>query len=498
MEKTVWTDFIVPAYPEPGGDINVDVAIIGGGLAGIMAAEAVHRAGHTVAVFEADCVGGGETARSSAMVSYAHDNIYSRLISKHGLKTAKKYLMLNKRGLDDIRGIIKNYSLACGWRDCDMVLFATTDKGRKDLLREREAYEKLGEHTELTDKTELPFKIKQALRIKDQGMLNPYRFVTALAAALAARGVLIYENARVGAAPDGQTLKVAGATVHASRFIVATHYPYIDIPGWYFMKMYQSRSHNIAFRCDAEMKDIYESIEDDGYEYRPIERGIIMCGGAPVRTGKNGRGGCYDEVRGEIKRTFGATTQHIVRGFSAQDCITHDMMPFVGHYGGELDNVYVITGFNKWGFTSAAAAAELICGIFAGSGRKNIFDPARVYMLKAPIKAIRNFGAVAAGYMSVLFTPRAKSGKELGPGEAVIIKSDGKRLGVYMRADGNMDVIDAKCPHLGCGLKWNADDKSWDCPCHGSRFDTKGNIISSPASESARTDRNTKDEGKDA
>lgn len=486
MEKTIWTDVIGRKYPSLAQDIETDIAVIGSGLAGIMAAEACSRAGFRVAVLEADCIGGGETAKSSAMVSVAHDYIYSRLICKNGKDAAKEYLMLNKYGLDTVRHCVKNYRLDCDWRDCDMYLFATTPDGEKRLKKERKAYAKLGQRTKSTDETELPFPVKLALIVANQGMLNPYKFVTTLAAALAVRGVAIFEGTRVTQAPDGETLAVGDKTVRAKRFIIATHFPYIDVPGWYFMKMYQSRSHNIAFRTDVMLNNIYESIEDEGFEYRSVERGVVMCGGAGMRTGTQ-KESCYEAVAGEIQNVFGAGQDAIVRKFSAQDCLTSDLMPFVGHYGGTADNIYVVTGFNKWGFTTAAAAAQLLADCFTGNARNNIFEPDRRYMLKSPIKTLRHIGCVIGGYATALFKTDAVRDADIRPGEAVLVKRDGKRLGLYMNHGGEVDVIEAKCPHLGCGLKWNGDEKSWDCPCHGSRFDTKGNIISGPATEKAVT-----------
>lgn len=469
----------------PDRDLKFDVAVIGGGLAGIMCAYELTERGYKVCIVEADRIGCGETRNSSAMVSFAHDLVYDRLIAKHGIDTARQYLTLNKRGLEKIARIVTENNIDCGFKRADMYLFATTKKGTQDLLKEREAYERLGYNAETTESSELPYYIEKALKIEAQAYLDPYKFVLGLRDVLLKQGVSIYENCRVTDAPQGNRLAVKEHEITADNFIVATHFPYINMPGYYFAKMYQSRSHNIVFKSKNLPVNMYESVEEDGYEYRPVEEGIL-CGGANIRTGKYGYVSRYRIVENHLKDKFGVDTDMITARFSAQDCMTFDMLPFVGKYSGNDDNVYVTTGFNKWGFTTSAAAAEIIADCIEGKNKEdNIFDTRRVYAVKSPYQAIRNIGTVMASYVERLLMTEAKKIENIELGQGAVIRSGVKRIAVYKTHDGGIKAINAVCPHMGCSLTWNKDECSWDCACHGSRFDVDGNIISDPSVNAA-------------
>lgn len=485
MDNNYWyyEDNLSGAIPDR--DVKFDVAVIGGGLAGLMCAYELTERDYKVCVVEAKRIGCGETRNSSAMLSFAHDLVYERLIDKQGIETARQYLALNKRGLDKIVRIITENNIDCGFNRADMYLFATTKKGAQDLLKERDAYDRLGFKTDVADSTELPYYIEKALKIEGQGYLDPYKFVLGLRDALIQRGTMIYENCRVTEAPQGNRLAVKEHEIIADNFIVATHFPYINMPGYYFAKMYQSRSHNVVFKCKEKLANIYESVEEDGYEYRPVNDGIL-CGGANVRTGKYAYASQYRIIEEHIKDKFDVDTDLITAKFSAQDCMTFDMLPFVGRYSCNIDNIYVVTGFNKWGFTTSAAAAEINADCIEGNSLEvNIFDPHRLYAVKSPYQAIRNIGTVMACYLERLLMTEAKKIVAIEPGQGAVIKSGGKRIGVYKTLDGNIKAINAVCPHMGCSLSWNKDECSWDCACHGSRFDVDGNIISNPSVEAA-------------
>jgi len=496
MEPTFWTEKIEQAFPAMNRDTETEVLIVGGGLAGLMCAEALYKNGvKDICVADAGKIGGGDTARSSAMVSFAHDLVYRRMIKKHGEKLAREYLRLNREGAGKIRSIVDEYGVGCDFTDCDMVLYATTRKGAQAVEKERDAYQQLGAAVAAAENTELPFPVTAAIKIENQAYLNPYLFVSGLCGALAKRGVRFFEHTPVDGQPDGNKLKIGGHTVTAKHFIWATHYPFLNFPGFYFLKMYQSRSFNVVYESASPMRDMYEAAEDRGFEYRPAGNGHILCGGAAVRTGKYKRKSRFEIVEQNLSENCGVSAGNIRARFSAQDCMTFDFLPFAGRYSGFLDNVYVVTGFNKWGFTNAAACAKIIAALIRGgaadaagvssSALTNPFDPARLYTLKSPLKAACNIGTIAAGWMDSIFTPDAKSIGRIQPGDGAIVKHKGKRYGVYKDEHHQTHTIDAVCPHLGCGLKWNRDDRSWDCPCHGSRFDTDGKILNNPTVEKA-------------
>lgn len=484
MEQSLWYKKGAPEYPALENDVFADVAVIGGGLAGIMCAYALTERGKKVAVIEAERIGRGESEKSSAMLSYAHDVIYSRLIKKHGFDTAKDYLELNKNGLSDVVKIIESEKIDCDYSPCDMVLFATTSRGEKALIKEGAAYGLLGEKVQPEYTTELPFPVRYALRIKGQGRLNPYLFVTALAAACKEKGAMIFEKTRVTEPPENGILKVNGRTVTAKNFVIATHFPYIDVPGLYFAKMYQSRSHNVVFRTERKLfSDVYESAEDDGFEYRPAEDGIL-CGGAHIRTGKYKYKSQYRIVEKEITTRFNDARPF--SRFSAQDCMTFDLMPFAGTYSEFSPEIYLITGFNKWGFTNSAAAAKITADLICGKKIRNPFSPERFYFAAVPLKTAKNVGELIASFSDLILSTDAKKLERIKPGQGAVVRFGLKRVGVYREEKGGYKAIAAVCPHLGCALKWNKDERTWDCPCHGSRFTPEGKILSSPTVDCAK------------
>lgn len=486
MQKNYWTSDINITYPKLQEDINADIVIIGCGLAGVLCAEQLVERGFDVCILEADVVCGGDSARSTAMVTYAHDAIYDRLIAKHGKQVAAIYLQMQKDGLTSIKNIVKKYELDCELTECDFYLFATTPNGAEQIKREYLAYEKLGEYVEQTTRTELPFVVQRALRVKNQCRLNPLKFVTQLAKKLSEKGVRIFENTKVVNQPKDGVVTVGNHTVKAKKFIVCTHYPYINMAGFYFAKIYQSRSYNIVFNSNLKINNMYESVEDNGFEYRQTADNQILCGGANIRTGKYNHNSQYRLVEKNIHEQFDVTAKDIVSRFSAQDCMTFDMLPFVGQYGRMTKGLYVVSGFNKWGFTNAACASEIISDLIDNKRfGKNIFDPQRIYMLKTPLKTVKNTIALLGGFGNRILNLDCKKTKNIRAGQGAVVVCKGKRIGIYVTPDGQIKQVHAVCPHMGCYLAWNKDELTWDCPCHGSRFDVDGNLINNPATHNA-------------
>lgn len=486
MKNNFWRDKLLTNYPALKNDIAVDCAVIGGGLAGIMCAAELLERGQKVCVLEAKKVAAADTASSSGMISFAHDLIYYRLIKKHGEIKAKEYLELNKAGAEKIKSLIEKYQINCDYQTCDMFLYAQTLKGLCALNKERQAYKQLGYFFDIVKAAELPFVIKGALRVPNQGCLNPYLFTAELAKAIEQKGVKIYENTRVTQPPEKGMLRVGEFSIKAKNFVVCTHFPYINLPGFYFLKLFQSRSSNVIFKSRYEIRHNYESAEEKGFEYRNAGGKNALCGGASARCGKYKNTSRYQIVKNNIIERFGAAEEDILSQFAAQDCMTMDMLPLAGRYGATTENVFVVTGFNKWGFSNSAACAEIIADLTEGKEINNVFDTKRLYALKAPIKQVKNIAVIAAGFTDLLFSPDDKKLSCIQNGQGAIVRHKGHRLGVYRDSAGQLKIINALCPHMGCGLKWNKDDLSWDCPCHGSRFDTDGNIINGPSVKDAQ------------
>lgn len=489
--KTIWEkgkSFI--KFDTLDSDFACDIAIVGGGIAGLWCAFHLANSGKRVCILEAKTIGSGVTSGSTAIFTYAQDAIYNTLIKKHGLEAAKKYLTDTKNAMKNVKTIIENKKFNCELKTIDFVLFSEKLKGAKALKKEVAAYEKLEEPTPLQLTKCLPYPIKLALQFNDAFQINPLKLCDELAKHVISKGGQIFENTMVKNAPKGNQLKIGNHTITAENFIIATHFPYINLPGFYWLKMYQSQNYTIAFKQNNSSlfcKNIsYESIDKTGFEYRKVGDNIL-CDGVPLRTGKKPYYSKYRIIEKHLNKHF-PEYKEITR-FCAQDCITMDYLPYAGLYSHFADNVFVVSGFNKWGMTNSYITSDVVSNMIMGKLDKkakfeeNIYTPQRNSILNAPIKSLKNIGVIAASFINKILNLDAKKFNRIENGQGAVIRYKGKRVGASKDENGTIHLIDAVCPHLGCNLKWNKDERTFDCPCHGSRFDTQGNIINNPSTK---------------
>ena len=464
------------------GDVEADVVVIGAGVAGLWCAFDLVRAGERVCVLEADKVAGGVTAGSSAILTYAQDVIYAPLIKKHGVEVAKKYLADTRDAIAQIVRVIRDERWDCGLELIDFVLFARGKKCARALERERRAYAQLDFKTPIDDARNasaggaggLPYKVRYALMAPRAYQIDPVKLCECLASYIVAHGGKIYEGARVETPPEDNVLRVAGHAVTANAFVVATHFPIFNMKGLFWAKMHQEQNYSVAFtpseRFDGFCRGIaYESIDKTGYEYRRVGD-KILCDGVSVRTGGRPRRGKYAKLAGHILKYFDAGEMMTAKGghierneakrwsedistenlWCAQDCMTLDKLPYAGLYSVGADNIYVTTGFNKWGMTNSYICAGVVCAMICGDVANaapsvvNPYTPQRVALFLNFRETMAHLGHVVASLLAWG-----------GP----------------------------RCPHIGCKLKWNRDEQTWDCPCHGSRFDKRGRVINNPSTK---------------
>lgn len=376
----------------------------------------------------------------------------------------------------------------------DFTLYAATKKGAKRIRQEQQAYEELKEPYITRAVYELPLNDIEQLTILRQACLNPAKFIVGFAKVFKSKDGVILENTQVNTSPQKYCIEVNGQKINFKHFIITSHYPYVNIlPGFYFLKLYQNRNHNIVFKNARTIKNMYESADDEWYEFRPVKNGIL-CGGGAGRTGTGGYKSKFKEMEQFLKDNLGVDEGQILSRTSAQDVMTFDLMPYVGRYSTMWDNVYVVTGFNKWGFTNAFAASEIIADLIEGRIKDSIFSPQRASLLKAPVKAAKNLGDIVTGFGELLLNTESKKLKRIGSGQGAIVKvknakglaglfTKSARVGVYRDGKNKLHCVSAVCPHMGCALSWNKDELSWDCRCHGSRFDTDGKLLNNPATE---------------
>ena len=422
-----------PSFGQLECDIACDVLIVGGGLAGLLCAYMLKEAGIDYVLTEAGKICSGVTKNTTAKITSQHGLIYDKLIRRFGIEKAKLYLRANEEALQRYRELCKK--IGCHFEEKENIVYSTKSKSKID--KEIAALKALGYPAESLDSLSLPFPIQIAGAVKFpcQAQFNPLEFASAIS-----RGLRIYEHTRVREFIDTTAVTDRGK-IFAKRIVIATHYPIINKHGLYFIKMYQHRSYVIALEGAPPIDGMFVDEAPDGMSFRMYEN-LLFVGGGDHRTGKQGGG--WQVLRDFARKNMPRAVEKY--HWATQDCITLDEVPYIGRYSKNTENLYVATGFNKWGMTSSMVAASLLCELLKGksSPYEAVFDPSRSILRP---KLLLNAGSAVVN----ILTPTSP-----------------------------------RCPHMGCALKWNPTERTWDCPCHGSRFDADGRLIDGPATGNIR------------
>ena len=454
------------------GDLKTDIAVIGAGMAGILIASALQEAGRQVIVLEAERIAGGQTRNTTAKITCQHGLLYAKLIQTLGPEKARQYAQANAAALEEYRRIIAARNIDCDFEQRDAWVYGST---AAQLRKEAEAAAALGLPASFVEETKLPFPTAGAVRFANQAQFHPLKFLQAISEPLT-----IYENTSVQSVEENQIITSRGR-VQAEQIVFACHYPFVNFPGLYFARMHQERSYAIALENAAQMDGMWIGAEQGAYSFRNYGP-LLLLGGGGHRCGENSAGGRYELLRQQAARWFPGSRE--VAHWSAQDCVTADSVPYIGPYAASRPNWFVATGFQKWGMTSSIVAAMLLRDQICGKENPwaEVFDPGR-FDEKTLTGLAREGGQAVKGLAKQLLQIPAEAARELPPGHGGVVFWKGKKLGVYKDASGALWPVDIRCPHLGCQLEWNPDELSWDCPCHGSRFDYRGKLISGPAQE---------------
>lgn len=466
--------------PTLSGDIDADVAVIGAGLAGILTAYHLQKQGIPVIVLECNEVGSGMTKNTTAKITSQHSLIYRKLLTYKGEERAWEYAMANQQAIDKYEEIIHDLQIDCDYEVTPNYIY-TLDNELK-IKQEVEAAQRLGLPASFTKETTLPFSVKAAIRFDHQAQFHPLKFLDAVA-----KNLTIYENTRVTEIHSDGLIKTNQGSVKAKKIVVATHYPFINVPGYYFIRLHQERSYLSALEAKEgdcyRLDGMYLDADPDGYTFRNYKDYLIF-GGANHRSGQYQPVDAYAKLENTAKRWF--PDSRIVYTWSNQDCMTPDDIPYIGGYSVRTPNIYVATGFNKWGMTSAMVSAMLISERIAGRDYefRKVFNPRRL-MLSGSRVLLKDAAIITISLLSEYLKVPHDNLKDIEKGKAGVIRHNGQRVGVYRESEDKYYFVTTKCPHLGCKLEWNQNELTWDCPCHGSRFDYRGNLINNPAMRDA-------------
>ena len=471
--ESVWTQTCkIPPRASLTHSVEADAAVIGAGMAGILIASALQSEGRRVVVLEAGRIGSGQTAGTTAKISSQHGLFCSKLIETFGTERASKYAAANQAALAEFRRIITGRGIDCEYEELPSYVFGDD---AASLRAEAEAARSLGLPASYTESAPLPIPAAGAVRFENQAQFHPLRFLDAMA-----EGLEIYENSPVLSIEDG-ALKTPLAAVRAQQLVFACHFPFVNFPGMYFARMHQERSYIIALENAPLPEGVFIGAEEPVFSLRRSGK-LLLLGGGKHRTGENSSGGRCDILRQKAAERFPGSRE--VAHWSAQDCITPDGAPYIGRFSASRPDWFVATGFNKWGMSSSMVAAMLLPDLMAGRESPNAeaFSPSRFEAEAVPAMA-ENGAQAVKGLVRRFFEVPDEAAADIRPGHGGIVELGGEKVGVYRDENGAIHAVDIRCPHLGCQLEWNGDELSWDCPCHGSRFDRFGARISGPAQE---------------
>ena len=427
--NSIWNcDVKKPNFESLKSDIKTDVLVIGGGITGILCAYMLKNSGIDCVIAEQNTICSGVTQNTTAKITYQHGAIYDKLIKRFGKETAHLYYKSQYDALCKYKNLYKE--IECDFKECSNYIYSLDDKIK--IENEVNALCSIGAKAFYHNKTELPFEIAGAVEVKNQAQFNVLKFLYTIA-----KDLKIYENTKIIELTDNGA-KTNKFSIKADKIIVATHFPFVNKYGAYFIKMYQQRSYVIALKNAQNVQGMYLDEAQNGLSFRNY-KDLLLLGGGGHRIGK--KGGNWETLRKFAKEHYVNATE--VYHFATQDCMSLDNIAYIGQYSKSHENIYVATGFNKWGMTTSMSAAMMLADLICDKQNDylKIFSPSRSIIHP---KLFIN----AAETLRGLITPTAP-----------------------------------RCPHLGCALKYNLQEHSWDCSCHGSRFSQDGQLLNNPATD---------------
>ncbi len=477
------------SYPPLNENMTADVVIVGGGITGITTAYLLSSAGKKVILLEANRLLNGTTGHTTAKITAQHDLIYDELLNHFGKDLAKGYYTANHEAVQFIKQTIEKLSISCSYTEEDAYLYASTEKSARKLSNEMRAYQKLGIHGEFVNRLPFDLSIKAAIIMKNQAQFDPIAYLTPLVQKVKEQGGQVFENTVAIDIEKGLNpivLTKNGAKISCQTVIACTHFPFYDGNALYFSRMYAERSYVIAAKTKKPYPGgMYLSVDHPKRSLRSHTlsgENIVLFGGESHKTGQGHRmSDHYHALKFFAEETFGLT--EVLYRWSAQDLYTLDKLPYIGPVTKDEPNILIATGFHKWGMTNGTSAALLFRDYLLGKENSyfDLFAPSRFYADPSIKTFLVQNADVANQFVKGKLSFPTQKITDLQTNEAAVVRINGKKAGAYKDHQGLLHVVDTTCTHLYCDVKWNDDERTWDCPCHGSRFNIDGSVIEGPA-----------------
>lgn len=497
--NSYWIDSTnFPKFSPLDKDISCDICIVGGGITGISLAYLLSKKDSKVVLLEKDRLACSTTGNTTAKITSQHDLFYSYLVNNFGVDYAKRYLYANENAINNIENIIKLENIDCDFERQDSYVFTERTEFINNILNEHKTLELFGFKSEYLDKIPLPIEVKAAIKFPNQAQFHPRKYLQGLLNSINNKDTHIFENSTVTNVSKQHDMYITSSNnhnVHSKFVVIATKYPFVNIPGFYFIKMYQSTSYAIAVESNnINFDGMYINTETPTMSFRTIKNNgkkLLLIAGSDHRTGaKINLENAYSSLEDIAKKMYPDAV--VKYKWNTEDCISLDKLPYIGQYSSLYPNMYVATGFKKWGITTSNIAANIIANDILKKENPNndLFVSTRVN----PIKNFSEFKNMMKESVYSLFINKCiplnnddviydiNELKEKLPSEqGKIFSIEGKKVGVYRDSSNIFYIVKPICSHLGCELSFNNLSKTWDCPCHGSKFNYNGDCIYGPS-----------------
>ncbi|MEK4149642.1 FAD-dependent oxidoreductase [Robertmurraya sp. FSL W8-0741] len=489
--ESYWREFELPLFNKLTEDQSFDVGIVGGGITGITTGYLLAKEGLRVAIIEAGRILTGTTGHTTAKITAQHNIIYDEFIKHFGQEKAKMYYEANSDALHFIQKMVQTYEIDCDYSDEDAIIYATTTQGQDKINKEHEAYEKLGIKSSILNKIPFEIEIKSALAMHQQGQFHPLKYLHKLVRLFIEAGGTIFENTTALDIDDGakpQIMLRNGKKINCQHIVAASHFPFCDKKGLYFARMYVERAYILGLKTKKSFPGgMYISADSPTRSLRstPLNgEKLVLVSGEGHKTGQG-----IDTLQHYLNLEEFAEQALGIKEYkyrwSAQDMYTLDKMPFVGPITENQPRVLIATGYRKWGMTNGTAAALLLKDLILNKANpyEELFTPQRFHADPDVKKFISVNADVAKHFVKGKLEFIPKGPDELTNDEGSPVMVDGKRCGAYKDREGKLHIVDTTCTHLGCEVEWNHGERTWDCPCHGSRFSIDGEVLDGPAAK---------------
>ena len=494
MNRSLWIETTPEtAYPALEGNVEVDVAVIGAGITGLMTAWLLKCEDRRVALVEMRRVAEGATGYTTAKVTLGHHLIYADLAKKQGLATARAYADSNQWAIERLEQLVSENRINCDWERAANFIYTEDEQWLSDLRGEVEAMRRAGISAELTTETDLPFPVLGAIRVDAQAQFHPRKFLQALAEKIVGDGSHLYEHTRVSNIRSGDecTVVTNRGTIRARHVVLATHLPFLD-RGFFFAKAHPQKSYAIAAQIQELHAPLgmYISAEQPTRSIRsaPDRDGsrFLVIGGEGHKPGREDNGSQrYEALERFLNDRFDAA--QVRYRWSTHDYMPLDRLPYIGRLRRTDDRLLVATGFAKWGLTKGVVAAAILSDTILGRDNRwaAVYNATRLSLRPSAAKFLIENAKVGTWFFGDRLRSRNRRDRinSLQGGQGIVAGIGARYFAIHRDDDGQLQAVSARCTHLGCLVGWNQADRTWECPCHGSQFAADGTLLQGPATE---------------